>query len=182
MINKVILVGNVGRDPEVNYIQPDVAVARFSVATDESYKKKDGTWENRSEWHRITAWRGQAQYCERSIRKGQMVYVEGKLQTRKYQDQNGVEKYTTDIIANTIRILNKRDGSDQNPMSNDGYNQAPQSAPSNPQPPAANQFGNQPSQPTQQPQQYSSPTQNPPFSNDDPFSSGDSGEDDGLPF
>jgi single-strand DNA-binding protein len=126
MINKVILLGNVGKDPEVNYIQPEVAVAKFSLATDDSYKRKDGTWENRSQWHNIVAWRYNAQYVEKNIRKGMLVYIEGKIQTRKYEDQNGQDKYITEIVANTIRVLNKRENSEgQNFNSQDSAN-APQ--------------------------------------------------------
>jgi single-strand DNA-binding protein len=163
MINKVILLGNIGKDPDVNYIQPDVAVAKFPLATDESFKRKDGEWENRSTWHNIVAWRYTAQYAEKNIRKGQLVYVEGKIQTRKYEDKNGQERYITEIIANTIRILNKRDGSDSNSNSDYNNNQ------SNDQNTSAPQY--------EKPRNESNPVEN-----EDPFTTDDGAEDDGLPF
>jgi single-strand DNA-binding protein len=162
MINKVTLVGNVGKDPDVNYIQPDVAVAKFPLATDESFKRKDGTWDNRSQWHNIVAWRFAAQYVENNIKKGQLVYVEGKIQTRKYEDQNGQEKYITEIIANTIRILNKRDGSEQ------GSGNTPD-----------NQYQGEPNTQSEPLQNQNNQTM---AQNDDPFLSENEGGDDGLPF
>lgn len=171
MINKVILVGNIGKDPDVNYIQPDVAVAKFPLATDESYKRKDGTWENRSQWHNIVAWRSSAQYVENNIRKGQLVYVEGKIQTRKYEDKNGQERYITEIVVSNLRILNKRDGSEGN-FGGDTQNTAQ----------TQQNQGNQYSAPqTPQTPQAPQAPQNP--VNDDPFGGGiDDGGDDGLPF
>lgn len=159
MINKVVLVGNVGKDPEVNYIQPDVAVANFPLATDESYKKKDGTWENRSTWHNIVSWRFTAQYAEKNIRKGQLVYVEGRIQTRKYEDKNGIERYITEILANTIRIMNKRDGSEGNPSG-----------------------GNFQAATSQESSNTQSATNTSQATNDDPFGGGMDNGDDGLPF
>ncbi len=161
MINKVILVGNIGKDPEVNYIKPDVAVAKFSLATDESFKRKDGEWEKRSTWHKIVAWRYTAQYVENNIRKGQLVFVEGKIQTRKYEDKNGQERYITEIVANTIRILNKRDGSG----SNSDYNNTQEN-----------------DQNTSAPQYDKPRNEANPVENEDPFTTDDGAEDDGLPF
>lgn len=163
MINKVILVGNIGKDPDVNYIQPDVAVAKFPLATDESYKRKDGNWENRSTWHNIVAWRNTAQYAENNIRKGQLVYVEGKIQTRKYEDKNGQERYITEIVANSVRILNKRDGSEGNYSAGNSQQAAsPNNAQTN---------------------NYSAPTNDPkPVQNDDPFGNDGGNVDDDLPF
>ena len=158
MINKVILLGNVGKDPDINYIQPDVPLAKFPLATDESFKRNDGEWENRTEWHNIVAWRNTAKYVEGRIKKGMQVYIEGKIQTRKYEDQNGQEKYITQIVAQIIRIINKR-GMDEN---------APQSQ----QPQAGT--SNEPKKDNAPPQNESSP-------NEDPFGNENNEEDD-LPF
>jgi len=118
MINKVILIGNLGKDPEVRYLEGGVAVARFSIATNESYKDKSGNWQTQTEWHDITCWRGLAERAEKQLKKGMQVYVEGKLKHRKYQDKEGIERYVTDIVADVIRILERRDsrpgGQDQN--------------------------------------------------------------------
>lgn len=110
MINKVILVGNVGQDPEVRHLEGGTAVARISVATNESYKDKSGEWQTITEWHNVVAWRGLAEIVEKNYKKGMQVYVEGKLTTRKWQDKDGNDRRTTDIIANTMRILGSRDG------------------------------------------------------------------------
>ncbi len=109
MINKVILVGNVGRDPEVRNLENGAKVARFSVATNENYRDKSGEWQTITEWHNVVAWRFNADRVESSVRKGTLVYVEGKLSTRKYQDKDGNERYTTEVVANAVRILEKRD-------------------------------------------------------------------------
>lgn len=111
MINKVILIGNLGQDPEVRHLETGTAVARFSVATNENYKDKSGEWQTITEWHNITAWRGLAEMVERNYKKGMMVYVEGKLSTRKWQDKDGKDRWNTDVVANVLRILEKRDSS-----------------------------------------------------------------------
>ena len=117
MVNKVILIGNLGRDPEVRYLEGNVAVARFSVATNESYKDKKGEWQQITEWHEIVCWRQLAERSEKQLKKGSQVYLEGKLTHRKYQDKEGHDKYITEVVANTIRILDRRDsrpgGSDE---------------------------------------------------------------------
>ena len=109
MVNKVILIGNLGRDPEVKYLEGNVAVAKFSVATNESYKDKKGEWQTLTEWHDVVAWRALAEYAEKQLKKGSQVYVEGKLTHRKYQDKEGVDRYVTEVVANSFRILDRRD-------------------------------------------------------------------------
>ena len=109
-VNKVIIIGNLGRDPEIKYTQSNVPVANFSVATTESWKDKNsGEWQEKTEWHRIVAWRHLAERAERYLRKGKQVYVEGRLETRKWQGQDGQERYTTEIIANQLMLLGRRD-------------------------------------------------------------------------
>lgn len=109
MINKVILVGNVGGDPEVRTLESGSKVAKFSVATNENYQDKAGEWQQITEWHNVVAWRGLAERIETQIKKGSKVYVEGKLNTRKWQDQNGNDRYSTDIVARILRSLDKRE-------------------------------------------------------------------------
>lgn len=109
-VNKVIIIGNLGRDPEIKYTQSNVPVANFSVATTESWKDKNsGEWQEKTEWHRVVAWRHLAERAERYLRKGKQVYIEGRLETRKWQGQDGQERYTTEIIANQLMLLGRRD-------------------------------------------------------------------------
>jgi single-strand DNA-binding protein len=109
MINKVILIGNLGKDPEVRHLENNSAVAKFSVATNESYKDKSGEWQNLTEWHDVVAWRYLAQLAERDLKKGSQVYVEGKLTHRKYQDKDGIDRYVTEVVAQILRPLDRRD-------------------------------------------------------------------------
>lgn len=111
-VNKVILVGNVGRDPEVRYFEGGEAVASFSMATTErGFTNRMGVQvPERTEWHNIVAWRGLAQLAENYIRKGSQIYVEGKLRTRTYDDQAGTKQYRTEIYADVIQLLGKREG------------------------------------------------------------------------
>ena len=110
MINKVTLIGNLGADPEVRHLESGVQVARFSLATNESYKDKDDNWQKLTEWHNIVVWRELAERAERMLKKGMLVYVEGKISYRKFTGQDGQERYVTDIIANTFRLLERREG------------------------------------------------------------------------
>lgn len=109
MVNKVILIGNLGRDPEVKYLEGNVAVAKFSVATNESYKDKKGDWQTQTEWHDVVAWRALAERAEKQLKKGSQVFVDGKLTHRKYQDKDGIDRYVTEVVANSFRILDRRD-------------------------------------------------------------------------
>lgn len=108
MINKVILVGRLGADPEMRYTTSGTAVATLSVATNRKWKDKDGNQQEETEWHRVVVWAQSAEFCGNYLSKGSMVYVEGRLQTRKWQDQSGNDKYTTEIISNTIQNLTPR--------------------------------------------------------------------------
>ena len=116
MVNKVILIGNLGRDPEVRYLEGNVAVAKFSVATNESYKDKKGDWQTQTEWHDVVAWRALAERAEKQLKKGSQIFVEGKLTHRKYQDKDGNDRYVTEVVANSFRVLDRREskpGSDE---------------------------------------------------------------------
>ena len=111
-VNKVILVGNVGRDPEMKYFDNDVAKANFSLATSErGYTTSGGTQvPERTEWHNIVCWRGLAQVAEKFVKKGTLVYVEGKIRSRSYDDQNGMKRYITEIVADNLELLGRRGG------------------------------------------------------------------------
>lgn len=107
MINKVTLVGNLGRDPEVRRFEGGSAVAKFSVATNENYKDQQGQWQTQTEWHEVVCWGGLAERAERELRKGKLVYIEGKITHRKYTDKNNIERTATEIVANLLRLLDR---------------------------------------------------------------------------
>ncbi|GAC24246.1 single-strand DNA-binding protein [Paraglaciecola mesophila KMM 241] len=109
-INKVILVGNLGQDPEVRYMPNGNAVANLSIATSESWKDQQGQMQERTEWHRLTMYRRLAEVAGEYLRKGSQIYVEGKLQTRKWQDQQGQDKYTTEVIVDQMQMLGGKGG------------------------------------------------------------------------
>ena len=107
-INKVILIGNLGKDPEVRYLENGVAVCNFSIATGETYKDKNsGEKVTHTEWHNIVLWRGLAEVAEKYLKKGAKIYIEGKLRTRSWQDQEGNTKYTTEILGDNMTMLGK---------------------------------------------------------------------------
>ena len=109
-VNKVILVGNLGNDPEVRYMPNGNAVANLSLATSESWKDQQGQPQERTEWHRLTMYRRLAEIAGEYLKKGSQIYVEGKLQTRKWQDQQGQDRYTTEIIVDQMQMLGGRGG------------------------------------------------------------------------
>ena len=153
-VNKVILVGNVGKDPEVRYVSNDVAVANFTLATTErGFKTRDGQdIPDRTEWHNIVAWRGLAKLAESYIKKGSQIFVEGKIRSRSYDDQNGVKRYITEIFADNIQLLGRKSDSE----SQSTYQSAPQ--------------------------QESAPEIFKPQQNEEPFIPGASDVEDDLPF
>jgi single-strand DNA-binding protein len=104
-LNKVMLIGNLGKDPEVRYTASGTAVASFSLATSERFKNKTGEWEERTEWHNITLWGRLAEIAGEYLAKGKTVYIEGRLQTRKWQDRDGRDRYTTEIIGDRMQML-----------------------------------------------------------------------------
>ncbi len=109
MINKVTLIGNLGADPDVKTLDNGAKVARFSLATNENYQDKMGEWQKKTEWHNVVVWRAMADRVERDFKKGMMVYVEGKISYRKWQDQEGKDKYATDIVPYTLRMLERKE-------------------------------------------------------------------------
>ena len=107
-VNKVILVGRLGRDPETRYTSGGQAVANFSLATDESFKDRSGERQKRTEWHKIVVWGKQAEIAQQYLKKGSLVYVEGRIQTRQWDDREGQKRTSFEIVANTFRMLGGR--------------------------------------------------------------------------
>lgn len=133
-VNKVILVGNLGKAPEIRYMPNGDAVANITLATSESWKDKNGEKQEKTEWHRITFYRKLAEIVAEYLKKGASVYVEGRLETRKWTDKQGVDRYTTEIIAEEMKMLGKKeDGGDRPPASerdSSGKSNPSRSAPS----------------------------------------------------
>ena len=114
-VNKVILIGNLGKDPEVKYTPSGTPVAKFTLATNERYKDKDGQWQDRTEWHNITAWARTAEIAGEYLKKGRTVYIEGRLRTDSWEDKNTHEKkYSTEIVAQDLVLLGGGQGAGSN--------------------------------------------------------------------
>lgn len=107
-VNKVILLGNLGKDPEVRYLDNGVAVANFSLATSENYKNKQGERVSQTEWHNVVFWRGLAEVAEKYLKKGDSIYLEGKIRTRKWEDKEGNTRYSTEVLADNMTMLGKK--------------------------------------------------------------------------
>jgi len=118
-INKVILIGNLGKDPELRYTPNSKAVATFSLATTEKWKDKEGQFQEKTEWHNIVAWGKQAEICKEYLKKGSSVYVEGRLQHRSYDDKDGNKKYITEIVARSVQMLGRKGEAKEEPVSQD---------------------------------------------------------------
>ncbi len=140
-VNKVILVGNVGKDPEVRYLDNDVAVANFSIATTErGYTSRDGqTVPDRTEWHNVVAWRGLAKVVENYVKKGTQLFIEGKIRTRSYDDKDGNKRYVTEVYADNLQLLGRK-------SDNPGSMDSPAGVTSSQQQPAQNTSFNSPAQ------------------------------------
>ncbi len=136
MVNKVILIGNVGADPDIKYLDGGVAVARFSLATTESYKNKNGERVDQTEWHNIVLWRNLAEIAEKYVKKGMRLYIEGRIRNRSWEDQSGVKKYMTEIQGDNMQMLSpKQDSGEYAPSRNFGT-PASAGAPTQPAAPA----------------------------------------------
>lgn len=139
-LNKVMIIGRLGRDPELRYTQSGMAVANFNVATDESYTDKDGNRIERTEWHKVTTFQLQAENCAKFLAKGSLVYIEGGLQTRKWQDQQGQDRYTTEIKAERVQFLDRKATDDAVPrmgMQRSAWGKAQEPKTASPFPPAS---------------------------------------------
>ena len=110
-VNKVILIGRLGKDPEVRKINATTTVCNFPLATNESYKNQDGSYTEQTEWHNIVMWRGVAERAERILKKGSTIFVEGKLRTRSWEDKENHKRYTTEIVVENFQLLDKREQS-----------------------------------------------------------------------
>ena len=131
-LNKAILIGNLGKDPEMRFMPNGDAVVNFSIATTESYKDRDGNKQDKTEWHNITIYGKLAEIANQYLKKGRSVYIEGRIQTRKWQDKNGQDRYTTEIIATAMQMLGERAESSGQPSPTE-------TAPSSPRPTATQQ-------------------------------------------
>ncbi len=122
-VNKAILIGHLGKDPEIRHSQSGAAIASFSIATNESWNNKEGQREERTEWHRIVAFGKLAEICGQYLSKGKQIYLEGRLQTRAWEDRDGNKRYTTEIVAREMKMLNSQGGG----QGQENDNQPPQS-------------------------------------------------------
>ena len=123
-VNKVILVGNLGKDPELRYTSSGTAVASFSLATSERFKDRSGEQQEKTEWHNIVVWRNLAEICGKYLHKGKQVYIEGRIQTRSYDDRDGNKKYITEIVADQMQMLgSKGDSGGYRGQQNDSFDQ-----------------------------------------------------------
>jgi single-strand DNA-binding protein len=132
MINKVTLIGNLGKDPEVRRLDNGSLVAKFSLATNENYKDKNGEWKTATEWHDIIVWRKLAEKAEQTIKKGDQIFLDGKLTHRKWEDSNGTARKNTEVVANYFRKLNKSARTSDFPAEEPAYMQ-PQIVPADEQ-------------------------------------------------
>ena len=176
MINKVILIGNVGQDPEVRYTgdaSNGAKVATIRLATTERYRDRNGNLQEHTEWHNVVVWRNQADVVEKYVKKGTQLYIEGRIRTRSWDDQNGTKRYTTDIVADTLQLLGRKP---ENNAQQGGYQQPAYAPPQNYQQPVQQSYQQPaPQQPVYAPQQ---PVQQPAA----PQNIAGNGPEDDLPF
>ena len=118
-LNKCMIIGNLGRDPEMRYTPGGQAVTQFSVATNRNYRDPQGEWQSETEWFRVVVWGDQGERVAEYLRKGHKVYVEGRIQTRQWEDQSGAKRYTTELIANRVQSLERRDREGDPPFPGD---------------------------------------------------------------
>jgi single-strand DNA-binding protein len=115
-LNKCMIIGNLGRDPEMRYTPSGQAVTQFTVATNRNYRDQQGEWQKETEWFRVVVWAQQAERAAENLRKGNKVYIEGRIQTRQWEDQSGQKRYTTELIANQVTSLERRERDDEAPF------------------------------------------------------------------
>jgi single-strand DNA-binding protein len=168
-VNKVILVGNVGRDPETRYLDESTAISKFPMATSETYRNRSGERVTNTEWHNVVLWRGLAQVAEKYVKKGTQLYIEGRIKTRSYDDADGNKKYITEIVGDQMQLLGKRP--EEGAESGTSTQSAPGSAPA----------GNQGQTPSSTQGTANAEQKGPEQAPQDPFDGGDNGPDD-LPF
>ena len=125
MVNKVVLIGRVGKDPDIRHLDQGVSVASFSLATSETYKNKNGEKVVNTEWHNIVLWRQLAMIAENFIRKGSLVYIEGRIRTRSYDDQEGKKRYVTEIVGDSLQLLDRKPSDESSAAGGYNTNNAP---------------------------------------------------------
>jgi single-strand DNA-binding protein len=118
-LNKCMIIGNLGRDPEMRYTPSGQAVTQFTVATNRNYRDQQGEWQSETEWFRVVVWGPQAERTAERLRKGHKVYVEGRIQTRQWEDQTGNKRYTTELVANQVTSLERRERDEEAPFPDD---------------------------------------------------------------
>ena len=128
-VNKVILIGNLGRDPELRYTKDGKAVANFTLATNDRWRDREGNGQERTEWHRIVVWDKQAENCAQYLQKGRSVYIEGRLQTREWEDKEGQKRQTTEIVAQQVTFLGSRDAGSRSASASAPAPSGPEPAP-----------------------------------------------------
>lgn len=133
-VNKVILIGNLGKDPEIQFLEGNIAVAKFSLATTENFKDRSGKHLSQTEWHTIVLWRGLAELAQKYLHKGSLVYIEGRLKTRSWEDKEHNKKFATEIIGDNLIMMDKRSefhpgGSEMDHLSNNADQQNPNEGP-----------------------------------------------------
>ena len=175
-VNKVILVGNVGKDPETRYLDEGTAISKFPLATSETYKNRSGERVSNTEWHNVVLWRGLAQVAEKYVKKGTQLYIEGRIKTRSYDDADGNRKYITEIVGDQMQLLGRKP--DEGGGQEDSYGGGQASAQGGAAAGGQAAQGDTPAG-GQSPQGGDAPQA--PKSDPDPFDGGDSGPDD-LPF
>lgn len=114
-VNKAIIIGRLGKDPDMRYAPSGTAIANFSVATNSNFKDNEGNWNEKTEWHNIVTFGRQAEFAGEYLKKGKLVYIEGRLQTSSWEDQNGQKRYKTEILANTLQLLGSRSDGESTP-------------------------------------------------------------------
>src|ERR1700745_224237 len=120
-VNRVMLIGNLGKDPDVQFLEGNIAVAKFSLATTESYKDKNGKLMSQTEWHTVVLWRGLAELAQKYLHKGSLVYIEGRLKTRSWEDKDHNKKFATEVVGDNLIMLDKRsEGSSHPPIHHEG--------------------------------------------------------------
>ncbi len=124
-VNKVVLIGNIGREPDLQYLEGNIAVAKFPLATTETYKDKNGTLVSQTEWHTVVLWRGLAELAQKYLHKGSLVYIEGRIRTRSWEDKDKNKRFSTEILGDNLVMLDKRkeqgEGTENNSGENSGF-------------------------------------------------------------
>ncbi|MBS1575417.1 MAG: single-stranded DNA-binding protein [Bacteroidetes bacterium] len=121
-VNRVMLIGNLGKDPDVQFLEGNIAVAKFPLATTETFKDRSGKLVSQTEWHTVVLWRGLAELAQKYLHKGSLVYIEGRLRTRSWEDKEGNRKFATEVVGDNLIMLDKRmDGTGSSPIHGDGH-------------------------------------------------------------